>query len=120
MTGFLLQITAEEGRAAFSGIFDVGPNFKNSGLLPYDQWHSRGDAFCTRMQRKPGYTVGISQLYPEQWQEIWDLYANLRSMPGAENSVVFVETYNLDKARFIPQCSSTFPRRDVALDLWIS
>ncbi|KAF2875135.1 FAD binding domain-containing protein [Massariosphaeria phaeospora] len=113
VTGFLLQTTEEEARAAFSGVYAVGPLSENSGILPYDQWNTGGDAFCTREMRKPGHTIGISKLHPDQWQEIWDLYAEFRSKPGAENSVMIVEIYNLEKPRSIPESSSAFAHRDV-------
>ena len=113
VTGFLLHATAEEGKAAFASIYALNPVFESSGILPYDQWNAGATNFCLRGQRKPGHNVGITQLYPQQWQEIWDLYVEFRNKPGAENSVVIVEIFNLSKARTIPSSTASWPHRDV-------
>jgi FAD/FMN-containing dehydrogenase len=113
VTGFMLHATVEEGKAAFAGLYALNPVFENSGILPYDQWNAGAASFCLREQRKPGHNVGITQLHPKQWQEIWDLYVEFRNKPSAENSVVIVEIYNLSKARSIPSSTASFAQRDV-------
>jgi FAD/FMN-containing dehydrogenase len=113
VTGFMLHATVEEGKAAFAGLYALNPVFENSGVLPYDQWNAGAANFCLREQRKPGHNVGITQLHPEQWQEIWNLYVEFRNKPGAENSVVIVEIYNLAKARSIPSSTASWAHRDV-------
>ncbi|KAF1955080.1 FAD-binding domain-containing protein, partial [Byssothecium circinans] len=114
VTGFLLHATVEQGKAAFAGLYALNPVFENSGVLPWDQWNAAADSFCLREQRKPGHTVGLTSLHPEQWKEIWELYLSFRNKDGAENSVVIVEIYNLSKPRSLGSSSSaSFAHRDV-------
>lgn len=113
VTGFFLHATAEEGKAAFAGLYALNPVFENSGVTPYDQWNAGAAGFCLREQRKPGHNIGITQLHPEQWKDIWDLYIDFRNKPGAENSVVIIEIYNLSKARSIPASTASWAHRDV-------
>ncbi|KAF2653492.1 FAD binding domain-containing protein [Lophiostoma macrostomum CBS 122681] len=113
VTGFLLHASEDEGKAAFQPLYDLGPVAITNVTLPYSQWNAAADSFCTRSQRKPGLNQGITKLVPEQWTEIWDLYAEFQKKPSAENSVVIVEMYNLEKARSIPADSTAFPHRDV-------
>jgi FAD/FMN-containing dehydrogenase len=113
VTGFMLHATEDEGKAAYQPLYDLNPVAITNVTLPYTQWNAAADSFCTRAPRKPGLNEGITKLVPEQWTEIWDLYAEFQKKPTAENSVVIVEMYNLGKARSISADSTAFPHRDV-------
>lgn len=115
VTGFLLQATAEEGRAAFAGIFDVGPipEQSQSGVTPWEQWNFASDTFCIRSGRKPSQNIGVTKLHVDQWQELWDLYMDFRNKPTAAFTTMIIEIYNLNKVRSVPQSSSAFAHRDV-------
>ncbi|KAF2260278.1 FAD binding domain-containing protein [Lojkania enalia] len=112
-TPFLYMGDATSGRAAFASLYEIGPIVDTTAVLPYDQWNTGGDGFCTRGPRKPSFGVGIQNMIPGDWRKVWDLYTAFQKKPGAEGSVVLLEAYSLTKARSISDSSASFPHRGV-------
>lgn len=113
VTPYLFQGDASAGQAAFKSLYDIGPVQDGTAVLPYTQWNTGADGFCTRGERKPSYSAGLNSLNPKTWREVWDLYVKFQQKPGAQNTVVLCEVYSMNKARSIPTSSSAFPHRDV-------
>ena len=105
--------TAAEGRAAFASIFAVGPTSDGTTTLPYNQWNSAGDSFCTKGGLKPAYGVSINRMDPTTWFTIWNEFLTFLKSPGTGNSTVLVECYSTTKAQSIPSSSSAYPFRDL-------
>jgi hypothetical protein len=111
-TPFLYKGTNATGRAAFASLYEIGPVADTTTVLPWQQWNAGAEGFCTRGGRKPSFGAGLQKLYPDVWRQIWNQYVDFQRRPGAENSVVLVESYNLDKAR-ANQVPAAFPHRNV-------
>ena len=109
----LLQGTAEEGRDAFSSLYDVGPFVDTTSVVPYNHWNDASDAFCQRGGFKPGWGTGFQSMRKGTWREIWNQYLAFQSRPGATGSGVLMEAYSLDKAKSFGADSSAFPHRNV-------
>ena len=105
--------TAAEGRAAFASIFAVGPTSDGTTTLPYNQWNSAGDSFCTKGGLKPAYGVSMNRMDPTTWFAIWNEFLTFLKSPGTGNSTVLVECYSTSKAQSIPSSSSAYPFRDL-------
>ncbi|RYC59723.1 hypothetical protein CHU98_g6474 [Xylaria longipes] len=113
VTPFLYKGNATTGRAAFAALYAVGPTADTTTVLPYNQWNSGGDGFCTLGARKPSYGAGFQQMVPSTWRQIWDKYVEFQKKPTAANSIVLLEAYSLIKARSIDPDSGAFPFRNV-------
>ncbi|KAI1198159.1 hypothetical protein F5X97DRAFT_342852 [Nemania serpens] len=113
VTPFLYKGSAPTGRAAFSALYAIGPINDTTSVLPYNQWNSGGDGFCTLGSRKPSYGAGFQQMVPGTWRQVWDKYAEFQKKPTAANSVVLLEAYSLIKARSVGPNSGAFPYRNV-------
>lgn len=110
---FLHKGTQELGEAAFASLYALGPVATNTAVLPYNQWNTGGDGFCTPGARKPSYGAGIQKLIPSVWRQVWNKYVAFQSRPGAEGSIVLLEAYSLEKTRSIDTNSAAFPFRNV-------
>ncbi|KAI1151045.1 FAD binding domain-containing protein [Nemania diffusa] len=113
VTPFLYKGNATTGRTAFGSLYEIGPMTDTTAVLPYNQWNSGGDGFCTFGGRKPSYGAGFQQMVPDTWRQIWNKYVEFQQKPTAANSVVLLEAYSLIKARSISPDSSAFPFRHV-------
>jgi hypothetical protein len=113
---FLHRGTPEEGRAAYSKFYDIGPIVDTTAVTRYDDWNTGADAFCTPGARKPAYGVGFDKMIPSVWREVWDEYVRFQKRPTAENSIVLVEAYPLGTARSIDPASAAFPHRNVDIN----
>lgn len=112
-TPFLYQGNATSGRLAFASLYDLGPEEDTTTVIPYNQWNSGGDSFCTRGGRKPSYGAGFQNMVPSVWRQIWTKYVDFQQKPGASNSLVLLEAYSLTKARSIDSKQTAFPHRGV-------
>ncbi|KAK2035310.1 FAD binding domain-containing protein [Colletotrichum zoysiae] len=113
VTGFLRQGTEETGRAAFAPLYALGPTANSSSVAGYEAWNAANDPFCTRGDRKPGFSTTLDHMQPETWPAVWDLYTEFQAK--APNSAMLVERYNLTKARDAPRGSTALQealRRD--------
>ncbi|CAJ2508468.1 Uu.00g134940.m01.CDS01 [Anthostomella pinea] len=110
---FLYKGDAAAGRAAFAGLYAVGPVADTTAIVPYDQWNVASDALCTRGSFKPGWAAGFQDMVPATWRAVWDAYVAFQRLPGAASSGVLLEAYDLTKARSVPAGSAAFPNRNV-------
>ncbi|CAI6312533.1 unnamed protein product [Periconia digitata] len=113
LTPYLYKGDAAAGKVAFASLYAIGPIQDATAVVPYTEWNTGADGFCTRGGRKPSFSAGFQTMEPSAWRQIWDKYVVFQKKPGAENSVVLLEAYSLDKARSIPSSSTSFPHRGV-------
>ncbi|KAK2598908.1 hypothetical protein QQS21_005650 [Conoideocrella luteorostrata] len=113
VTMFLHKGNDTAGRAAFASIFAVGPVEVQTALLPYHQWNSGADGFCTPGGRKPSYGAGFQTLHPSTWRQIWDKYIGFQKRPTAHHSIVLLEVYPMGKVRSVASDSAAYPHRHV-------
>ncbi|KAK9421101.1 putative FAD-binding PCMH-type domain-containing protein [Seiridium unicorne] len=113
VTVFLYRGNATSGHAVFASLYAIGPIQDTTIVLPYNQWNAGGDQFCNFGARKPSYGAGFQKMVPAIWRQIWDKYVAFQQQPGAENSVVLLEAYSLEKARLVDDATSSFPHRNV-------
>lgn len=109
----LLQGTVAQGQQAFAGLYAVGPVADTTAVVPYDHWNDGSNGLCQRGGFKPGWSAGFQTMRPAAWREIWDLYTEFQSKPGATNTGVLLEAYSLDKALSYGVDSSAFRHRNV-------
>ncbi|KAF1915630.1 FAD binding domain-containing protein [Ampelomyces quisqualis] len=113
VTLWLFQGTPESGKASFKPLFDIGPVMDTTSILPYTEWNTSANPFCTHAERKPVFTAGLDKLDPKAWREVWNKYVEFQKLPTAHASAVLLEAYpniELDAAR-TPLAS--FPHRAV-------
>ena len=90
----------QEGKAAFTSLYAVGPIADMTSVLPYNEWNVGSAPFCAKGDRKPSFGAGFSQMEPGTWRAIWNEYtAFLKKNPGSRSSYVLLEAYSLDKAK---------------------
>lgn len=115
VTGFLHGGTEASGRAAYAPLYALNPLTNSSAVTPYTGWNAANDGFCSRGGRKPAYSTTINNMKPSTWPQIWSLYTDFQKQPGAQNSAVLIERYNLTKAQSVAVGSSAMQealRRD--------
>ncbi|KAK4506426.1 hypothetical protein PRZ48_000158 [Zasmidium cellare] len=104
-------------REAFAPILDLNPVNVTSGEIPYEQWNSAGDSFCTRGGRKPAYGASTAVLDVDTWVEIFHSYeAFIASNPttfGA-SSTILSENYPRANASAKSVLTSSYPWRDLS------
>lgn len=108
VTGFLRGGTVESGRTAYKPLYDLGPLTNSSVVTPYQGWNAANDPFCARGGRKPAFSTTINNMNSANWPEIWDLYEGFQGQPGAQNSAILIERYNLTAAQAVPAGSTAF------------
>ena len=108
VTGFLRKGTETSGRKAYASLFALGPDTISTGVQPYPKWNAANDGFCTRGGFKPAYSTTINNMKAQSWSQIWKLYTDFQAKPGAANSAVLIERYNLTKAQSTPTGSAAF------------
>ncbi|PYI11743.1 FAD binding domain-containing protein [Aspergillus sclerotiicarbonarius CBS 121057] len=104
--------TEEEGRAAFSSFFDIGPTNDTTAETQYAHWNDVTDVFCSKGGYKPSETAGLSRMVPSTWEEAWDEYVSFVSLGGTGASIVLLEAYSLKTARSFGQDSSAYAWRN--------
>lgn len=97
-----------DGKAAFSSIYAVGPIVDTTTFLPYNKVNAGGDSFCVKGGRKPSYGAGLD---PSTWRAIWKEYLAFLQNPETGNSVILAECYSMSKAKSLPDSSSAYPFR---------
>jgi hypothetical protein len=106
--------STELGRLAFKQLLEVGPLANKTTDVPYEKWNAGSDIACVKGGRRPTIGVGLAKLDPASWRSVFDVWAELIQQPGAERSSVLLNAVPMDKARTLPDSSSSFPfRRDV-------
>jgi hypothetical protein len=110
-TVWMFQATPEVGKEAFKSLFDIGPVMDTTRVLPYADWNNDADPFCTLSQRKPAFAAGLDHLDGKVWREVWDKLVDFQKLPGANRSMVLLETFPMNKTRFAGGASAAFPHR---------
>jgi UDP-N-acetylenolpyruvoylglucosamine reductase len=105
--------STELGRAAFKPLLDIGPLTDKTGDVPYETWNAGSDMACIKGGRRPTIGVGLGKLDPVSWRNVFNVWAELIQQPGAERSSVLLNAIPMDKARTVPDSSSSFPFRNV-------
>lgn len=103
--------STELGRLAFKSLLDIGPLTDSTGDVPYEKWNAGSDIACIKGGRRPTVGVGFAKLDPVSWRSVFDVWAELIQQPGAERSSVLLNSVPMDKARTLPDSSSSFPFR---------
>ncbi|PSN73959.1 FAD binding domain-containing protein [Corynespora cassiicola Philippines] len=103
--------SAENGRLAFKALLDVGPLKDATAIVPYSKWNAGSDIACSKGGRKPTFGVGLAKLDPASWRSAFDAWAELIQQPGAERSSVLLNVVPMDKARNLPDSTSSYPFR---------
>ncbi|KAH6988389.1 FAD binding domain-containing protein [Ilyonectria destructans] len=101
VTGFLRSGTEASGRKAYAPLYALGPLTNSSAVTPYTGWNAGNDPFCGRGGRKPALSTTINNMKSSTWPSIWSLYTDFQKLPGAENSAILIERYNLTKAQSV-------------------
>ncbi|CRK22468.1 hypothetical protein BN1723_002906 [Verticillium longisporum] len=101
VTGYLRGGDETSGRKAFASLYDLGPQTNSSSITPYTGWNVANDFFCGRGGRKPAFTTALKDMGASSWPAVWDLFAVFQKQPGAENTAIVIERYNLAKARSV-------------------
>ncbi|KAI6582550.1 hypothetical protein MCOR06_008516 [Pyricularia oryzae] len=101
VTGFLRGGTEEAGRKAFAPLYALSPLTQSSHVAPYTSWNAPNEFFCARGDRKPAFATALPNIKALSWPAVWDLYDSFQKLPGAQNSAVLVERYNLTKAQSV-------------------
>jgi hypothetical protein len=104
----------EEGKKAFSCLYDLGPMQDMMGHFPANHWNDGADAFCTKGGRKPFYGAAVNKLDPKTWRSIWNEYTDfLKDNQGSGFSAIILECYPMGTARRLSTKSPTaFPWGD--------
>lgn len=103
--------STEQGRLAFKSLLDIGPLTDSTGDVPYEKWNAGSDIACIKGGRRPTVGVGFAKLDPVSWRSVFDIWAELTQQPGAERSSVLLNSVPMNKARTLPDSSSSFPFR---------
>ncbi|KAL5935606.1 hypothetical protein ACKVV7_000361 [Pyricularia oryzae] len=101
VTGFLRGGTEEAGRKAFAPLYALSPLTQSSHVAPYTNWNAPNEFFCARGDRKPAFATALPNMKALSWPAVWDLYDSFQKLPGAQNSAVLIERYNLTKAQSV-------------------
>lgn len=80
--------TPEQGKAAFAGVYDVGPVADETAATNYTHWNDGNDGACAKGGRKPNFAAGLTHLDPPTWRLAYNQLAELLQQPGAENSSI--------------------------------
>ncbi|KAJ5116051.1 hypothetical protein N7456_000399 [Penicillium angulare] len=109
-----LKPKMSEGRAAFMAFLELGPSQDTTTELQYPHWNDGAASFCEKGGYKPSYSVGLANMHPTTWRQVWNEYVSWVSINGTGNSIILMEAYSLEKARsFAPSSSSFAWRNDV-------
>ncbi|KAF2171422.1 hypothetical protein M409DRAFT_63700 [Zasmidium cellare ATCC 36951] len=103
-------------RTAFAPILNLNPVNITGGELPYEQWNSAGDSFCTRGGRKPAYGASTARLDVDTWVEVFHSYeAFIASNPTAfgTSSTILSENYPRPNTSLESALTSSYPWRDL-------
>ena len=103
-------------RRKFASILNLGPIADTTAIVSYPHWNDGAAGICMRGGRKPSYGAGMLHMKPAVWRAVWNEYVKFTSNPGTNQSVVLMEAYSLDKARSVPDISSSFPYRHVTFN----
>jgi FAD/FMN-containing dehydrogenase len=113
ITPWLFQGTAETGKTAFKSLYDIGPVVENTSVLPYTEWNTGANPFCTHAERKPARGAGMDMLDPRTWRQVWRKYVEFQKRITAHASVVLMEAYPLNDLRLAGEASAAFPHRSI-------
>ncbi|KAI1169890.1 FAD binding domain-containing protein [Nemania sp. FL0916] len=104
------------GRQKFASIFKIGPVLDTTDVIPYNTWNTAGDPFCTVGGRKPSYTVGLKNMDPKAWRNVWNEYtAFFNKYPEANLTTILTECYpTASSAKSVQSDGSTsYPFRGI-------
>ncbi|TVY46817.1 FAD-linked oxidoreductase [Lachnellula occidentalis] len=100
-----------DGPNAFATITALGPEVEQAAWEPFDEVNASGDSFCVKGGYKPAYGAGLAQLVPATWRSIWNEFVDFVAINGTSESSVMVDCYPMEKARSLPDSSSSYPWR---------
>ncbi|RAH61470.1 FAD binding domain-containing protein [Aspergillus piperis CBS 112811] len=103
--------TEEKGRAAFSCFFDLGPTNDTTMATEYAHWVDASSMACSKSGFRIPYSAGLSRMVSSTWKEAWEEYVSFVSLDGTGQSIVLLEAYSHEKARFFGQDSSAYAWR---------
>ncbi|GKZ45453.1 hypothetical protein AbraIFM66951_008091 [Aspergillus brasiliensis] len=103
--------TEDEGRAAYSCFFDLGPTNVTTMATEYAHWVDDPSLACANNGYRIPYSAGLGRMVSSSWKEAWEAYVEFVSLSGTGQSLVLLEAYPLEKARSFGQDSSAFPWR---------
>jgi hypothetical protein len=103
--------TADEGKAAFSVLYDIGPLEDMTVWTPYNETNAGSNTFCIKGGRKPTHGAGLAEMDPSTWRSVWNEYVSFVKNPGTGDSIILLEAYSMQKARSLPDSSSAYPFR---------
>jgi len=101
----------QTGRAIFKPLFDIGPISSSAAMTAYEAWNAGSDIPCIKGGRRPSWGVGLASLDPTAWRKVYNVWAELIQIAGAERSSVLLNVLPTDKARSVPDSSSSYPFR---------
>ncbi|KAI1321947.1 FAD binding domain-containing protein [Xylariaceae sp. FL0255] len=116
---FLYKGNATSGQEAFASLYAIGPVEDTTTVVEYNEWNAGTNALCTRGDYKPGWAAGFQNMVPSTWRAMWNAYTAFQALPGAENSGLLLEAYDLTKARTFPSGSAAFPNRNVNFNAFV-
>jgi hypothetical protein len=111
VTVWMFQASPEVGKEAFKSLYDIDPVMDTTRVLPYTEWNTAADPFCTRSQRKPAFAAGLDHLDVKVWRKVWDKLVDFQKLPSASGSTVLLETFSMNETRFAKEGSAAFPHR---------
>jgi hypothetical protein len=113
VTVWVFQGTPESGKATFKPLFNIGPMMDTTAILPYTEWNTAADPFCTHSERKPGFTAGLDNLDPKVWRQVWTKYVEFQKRPTAQATALLLEAYPSLDPKNGSVASAAFPHRSV-------
>lgn len=113
VTPWLFQGSPESGKEAFKSLYDIDPIVENTAVLPYTEWNTGANPFCTHSDRKPSFAAGLNVLQPQVWRDVWERYVDFQKKPTAQASLVLLEAYPVHGMRLHGDKLASFPHRKV-------
>lgn len=108
---WIYQGTPETGKVTLKSLYDIGPVVDSTRVTPYTAWNAAGDPFCAHSKRKPSFAAGLDRLDTKTWRATWDSFVDFQKKPGAQESIILLETYPMNEVRFAGESSAAFPHR---------
>ncbi|KAI1164543.1 FAD binding domain-containing protein [Nemania serpens] len=108
--------SAAVGKQKFASILNIGPTLDATDVIPYNTWNSAGDPFCARGGRKPSFTIGLKDMEPTAWRNVWNAYTQFfDTYSEANQTTILTECYPTAKTAISAQkdCSTSYPFRDI-------
>ena len=102
-----------EAEAAWAPVLQIAET-SNSTVLPYTEWNTWGDTFCTKGDRKPAYGISTERLDARTWKTVYQKFKDFIELHGGDavgNSSILTENYSVQKAEAIGSAASSYALR---------